>query len=69
MKLSIPLSSSLSRNVKFGITETANKQKRNALVLWVRVRRLSYPPCKAHAQYGIVTTGLSGSAVFFHIIS
>ena len=30
---------------------------------------LSYPACNAHAPYYIVICGLSGSTVFFHIIS
>jgi hypothetical protein len=30
---------------------------------------LSYPACKAHAPYYIVICGLSGSTIFFHIIS
>ena len=29
----------------------------------------SYPACKAHAPYYIVSYGLSGSPIFFHIIS
>ena len=30
---------------------------------------LSYPACKAHAPYYIVIHVLSGSTIFFHIIS
>jgi len=30
---------------------------------------LSYPACNAHEPYGIVSCGLSGCAVYFHIIS
>jgi hypothetical protein len=30
---------------------------------------LSFPACKAHAQYYIVICGLSGFTIFFHIIS
>jgi len=35
----------------------------------VCVCSLSYPACKVHTPYCIVTCGLSGSIIFFHIVS
>jgi hypothetical protein len=35
----------------------------------VCVSNLSYPACKTHEPYYIVTCGLSSSIIFFHIIS
>ena len=37
--------------------------------LWVGVCILSYPACKALAPYYIVICDLTGSTIFFHIIS
>ena len=36
-------------------------------IFWVCVCSLSYPTCKSHAPCYIVTCGLSGSTIFFHI--
>ena len=36
-------------------------------ILCVFLCSLSYPACKAHALYYIVSCGLSGSTAFFHI--
>ena len=38
-------------------------------IFWVGVYSLSYPTCKALAPYYIVICGLTGSTMFFHIIS
>ena len=38
-------------------------------IFWVCVCSLRYPACKAHASYYIVACGLSGSTIFFQIIS
>jgi hypothetical protein len=35
----------------------------------VCVGSISHPSCTAHAPYYIVTCGLSGFTIFFHIIS
>jgi len=38
-------------------------------IFWSLMCSLSYPACKAHAPYYIVICGLSGSTIFFDIIS
>ena len=38
-------------------------------ILWLCVCRLSYAACNAHALYYIVVCGMSGSTIYFHIIS
>jgi hypothetical protein len=51
----------------------ASAQGSQRLTAWAMARlsvcSLSYPACKAHAQYCIVICGLSGCNIFFHIIS
>ena len=43
--------------------------RRMGVCICVRTCRLAYPPCNAHASYSIVICGLSGSTIFFDIIS
>ena len=50
------------------VTTVAVKSNKYYIV-WVCVCSLSYPTCKAHAPYYIVICDLSGSTIFFHIIS
>ena len=42
---------------------------RQGVCMRVRTRSPAYPACKAHAPYYIVIYGLSGSTIFFDIIS
>jgi hypothetical protein len=43
--------------------------RKNSIMYYDRVCSLTCPACKAHASYYIVICGLSGSIIFFHIIS
>ena len=57
--------SAILRRLRLTIVAT----EKQYYVFWVCVCSLSYPARKAHATYYIVICGLSGSTVFFHIIS
>jgi len=44
-------------------------EKQKYYIFWVCFCSFTYPACKAHASYCIVLCGLTGSTIFFHIIS
>ena len=48
---------------------TAAVENKKYYIFWLCVCSLSYPACKAHAPYYIITCGLSDSTLFFHVAS
>ena len=48
---------------------TTDVEKQKSHVFWVCICSLSYPASKWHGPHYIATCGLSGCAIFFHVIS
>jgi hypothetical protein len=57
------------RSMGVRVTILAIEKKYVTYSVCMRACGLSYPACNAHAPYYIVICGLSGSTIFFHIIS
>jgi hypothetical protein len=71
LPLDINHTDNLRRTYKWGaLVQSLLQWKSNKYyIFWVCVCSLIYPACKAHDPYDIVISDLSGSTIFFHIIS
>ena len=59
----------IQRNFEMLSRNNCSMESNKYYTFSVCVSSLSYPACKAHAPYHIVICGLTGSTIFFHIIS